>query len=197
MTHIPGMGILASLPDYLHTKHLGVDAQFVGAVLLALITVVMSGDVNASLDILWDEIKKLYKTSHTANRLGVLTHNMIKKGKATFPCLSARGYQIRDFLPVMMTTLTKHMDAGNAAHRDMFVGLTTSWDIEKTLVECKGMFSLPVEETETLNKNCILVCKCITSLTKAASAFKNMFNFTIKTHSLLHLGERATYINPQ
>ena len=90
------MGILASLPGYLHTKHLRVDAQFVAAVLWALITLTMPGDVDANLDILWDEIKKLCKTEHTANRLGVLTRNMIKKGKATSPCLSARGCQIRD-----------------------------------------------------------------------------------------------------
>ena len=134
MRHIPGMGILASLPDYLHTKHLGVDAQFVGAVLLALITLIMPGEVDANLDILWDEIKKLYKTSHTANRLGVLTRNMIKKGKAAFPCLSARGCQIRDFLPIMIKTLKKHMDVGNAAHRDMlfwidgFVGNRRDFD---------------------------------------------------------------------
>ena len=44
------MGILASLPDYLHTKHLGVDAQFVGAVLLALITLIMPGEVDANLE---------------------------------------------------------------------------------------------------------------------------------------------------
>ena len=138
-----------------------------------------------------------YKTAHTANRLGVLTRSMIKKAGDAFPHLSARGCQIRDFLPIMIKTLKTHMDVGNAAHRDMFFGLTVSWAIEETLIRCKRMFSLPAEEAEKLNKNCILVCKCITSLTKGASEFKHMFNFTIKTHSLLHFGECAKYINPQ
>ena len=59
--HLPGMGILAFVPDFMHTVHLGCYMYLFGSLLQLLTHEVMGGTRQANLDEIWQLIQKDYK----------------------------------------------------------------------------------------------------------------------------------------
>ena len=89
------------------------------------------------------------------------------------------------------------MDPSNLNHRDMLLGFEASLEIENILARCRNMYSLPDDEASSLFANCTLYCQCIITLIKKIDPIHSFFNFTLKTHHLLHFGMIAEYTNPQ
>ena len=193
---IPGVSITSFTPDILHVKHLGVDMAYVGAVLQILLDTINPGNENDSLASLWAEIQASYKARKTVNRLNVLTKTMIKGYSKTYPALSARGLQIRDLIPTVKDVWVKTMDQTNQTHRIITRGLEATWTMEEVLTRCKDEFALPVEEANLFVSECHTYVGCLTAGIKAYHPRRAYFNYTIKTHMLLHLAECARYCNP-
>ena len=76
---IPGGGLTLFVPDWMHTKSLGVDANLLGSCIAYLAKVSLPGSVDANIALLWDGIQEQYRSQKVGGRLGRLTINMVKK----------------------------------------------------------------------------------------------------------------------
>ena len=61
--NLPGMGIVSYVPDILHVLHLGCYQYLFGSVLVFLVDHVMPGHKDRNLDLLWADIRDIYKDS--------------------------------------------------------------------------------------------------------------------------------------
>ena len=174
------------------------DAQLLAGILLFMVTHMMPDEIDDNLTVLWAEIKEKYVEFKSKNRLGALTKSMIIKGSAVVPCLNGpRGAQIQDLLPIVRVLFIKHMGRNNLRHRDMLLALTASCKIEEILFSCHGLYALPPREAYDFSENCSLLCKAIVASIKKCDPSEPFFNFTIKTHQMIHFGITGEYMNPQ
>ena len=102
-TVIPGGGLSLFVPDWMHTKSLGVDANLLGSCIAYLARVALPGTQEENIALIWYGIQREYRSQKTAGRLGRLTFNMVKN--PPFPRLSAKANEIMCLLPVMETLL--------------------------------------------------------------------------------------------
>ena len=63
---LPGVGIMAWVPDVMHCKHIGADCYFFGSVLAYLVNSVMSEDPESNMKELWALIREFYKDNATS-----------------------------------------------------------------------------------------------------------------------------------
>ena len=64
---MPGVGIEAFCPDYMHTLHLGVYQYVFGSVLILLTHFIMPRPRHKNLNAVWDAIKEYYKVVEPTN----------------------------------------------------------------------------------------------------------------------------------
>ena len=196
MRHVPGVGISVFIPDILHVKHLGTDAYYLGGLLALLVKYVMPGTQEDNLATLWIAIEVVYKRKRTRNRFGAITLGMIKSSKKPLPCLSGRGLQVKDLVPVMIDVSKGFLDMGKAEHRDILCGLEASSEMDKILDSHIEYPCLPEAVATKFCKMAFDFGACVTSLVRFYHPEVPVFHHTDKLHLLLHLGLISKYINP-
>ena len=95
LRHVPGCSVLAYIPDWLHTKHVGVDGYVLGSVFVALFT--QAGLPGSDIDkrnYIWREIKLAYTHLHITECIQALTFGMIQSAGSKLPQLKLRGNQM-------------------------------------------------------------------------------------------------------
>ena len=95
--HVPGVTIFCYIPDWLHTKHIGCDAYFLGSVLMAMFTEIgIAGTNTEILQYVCDHISEGYKRLDVRNdTITGLTFGMIQRSAAKLPQLKMRGGQMK------------------------------------------------------------------------------------------------------
>ena len=194
---LPGVGISAFLGDILHTKHLGSDSYFLGAV-IRLLTHHMGGNVEENLVGLNFDLRALYKQHNVRYRLPKLTHNMVQRGDAKVPQLTGpRGLQIRDLVPIIRIIFARRHDATNAQHRDVLRALDASSRIDTLFYRNSRAYRFPEEDHRSVVAAAQTFLECTTALIQFYRSIGNpCFHFTIKYHQLQHLCLQAQYTNP-
>ena len=96
----PSGGISLFLPDWMHTKSLGTDAELVGSAVVYMCKKVLNhGSEDLNIAVVWAAVQAFYRANRTRCRLGRLTMNMVKHDP--FPRLSAKAVETRDLLPAL------------------------------------------------------------------------------------------------
>ena len=182
----PFSGLSVWLPDWMHTKCLGTDANLVGSALWYLIKEVMPEDAEANLATIWASVQSFYKAQKTKNRVSRLTLNMVKPEKAIFPKLSAKALETRDLIPAVEHLLRDWVGNPQCAwfHRLVFL----SMKLDELVFSNKTCF-LSLEDRDALRAG---IFEYSQLLTKLAHFFhrrgKAFCNYTPKTTTCCTLG---------
>ena len=194
---LPGVGILAWVPDTLHTKHLGTDAYLYGSVLDYLVSYVLEGSREDNLATIWSSIKTFYRANGTKTQFQNMKLTMFQNpGK--FPRLKGRGAEIRHLGPALLHVFCEHMVADNRQHRQIKLALELNVRIESIFDDFALEYALPPHASASLLEACYGVTCLVTLLGRhfhEQGVF--LFNFTIKSHYLLHIGLISKYMSPR
>lgn len=123
---------------------------------------------------------------------------MFQGGGKNFPVLKGKAAEIRGVLPAVTFVFTHHMDRTNTQHKQVKLALEAACEMEALLDDHKDSYTLPPGAADTF-------AKAANSLVLLQTALGNyfhargilLFNFTIKSHYLLHLGMLCSHINPR
>ena len=199
LRHVPGAGVTCFVPDWLHTKHIGCDAYFLGGILQYMLAFMgLPGSPADILKMIWRDMLdayaelKLYK-----NRLYSLTFTMVQSEAAKLPCLKARGAQVKSAVPALKIVFAKYADAGNEQHNDILTALGYTREIDTILDGNITEYVLPPLDAARLQECCWRFCQYMTKLVKYFHPRDmNVFHYTLKMHYLIHFGMVASYMNP-
>ncbi len=195
--HLPGVGITAFVPDLLHTKHLGTDSYFYGSVLAFLTSHCMGGSAQDNLDLLRSEIQEHYRLHGVSCKFQNMKLSMFEN-PGGFPRLKGRGAEIRHLAAPLHFVFCKHMDEANKQHRQIKLALAFSVELEEMLDSFADAYTFPQDVADRFLRSCYSFVALVSAL---GQHFHNegtlLFNFTVKSHYLLHIGRVAQYMNPR
>ena len=198
---LPGMGITAYLPDILHSKHLGTDPCFFGAVIKYLTHHLMNdgADPDRNLQYLFGEIKAEYRKQKVRSRYTVLTRTMVHPASKKIPQLKGKGATIKSLGPVLSVIFARKMDTESHIHVLILQGIKLSTRIDTILDDHQGFYRLPTRVAKTFQTACFDFCRTGAALVKHFHKLTPpvaLFNYTIKNHYVMHMGLVAQFINP-
>ena len=198
--HVPGVGISHYIPDEMHVKYLGTDKSFMASTLKLLTHHVLPGTPDANLKQLWNEITAEYRIlGPGTTRFQTITANMIQGKSKKIPDLKGKAAQIKGLIPVLVTIWRRHMDHsihGPAWHRDVLAGLTASARYDELLKAHRLYPRLPPLARVELRSTCFIFCQAQAALVNHFHPHIGLFNVTMKSHYLIHMGMAAGFINP-
>ena len=121
---------------------------------------------------------------------------MIQRSAAKVPQLKLRGNQMKRLAPIIRRMWVAHMDPLKGEHRNIKLALDDCIRIDEILDEHRDLVALPPDAATELRKHCFQFCQMETALIEHFHPDENLFNYTIKSHHLLHIGLIGAYINP-
>ena len=194
---VPGVSVLTYITDVMHCKNLGPDPVFLGSILRYLTHYLLHGSPHDNLKQIWAEIRDEYKTSKTQTRYGNLSHNMIHPPSKKLPQLKGKAAEIKHLISPLLQVARKYLVPLTDAHTDMIEGLEQLVDIERMLHAHKTKPRFPPQDAVLFRDACFRFCQCQDSLIRHFHADNTpLFNQTVKSHYICHLGLLAAYINP-
>ena len=206
---LPGVSIQNYCPDWLHCKHLGADAWFLGSVLDMLCVYILPGTFDENLKSLKTEMIQLYSELKISERLPTLTKGMFHTTAEKFPCLKGRGSCIKAVGPVLEILFERHMHKvrtdtpaatllGKKEIRQWVLwALQTSNKLHKVMDSHSKSYALPPDAAASFEEAAFRFCGFISLLGDAIHPHGIcLFHYTIKFHYILHIGLAAAYQNP-
>ena len=195
-TCVPCGGLSLFVPDWMHTKCLGTDANLLGSAIAFLAKDYLPGSVDENMALIWEGVQEQYTTQKTACRLSHLTFKMVKNDP--FPRLSVKAMEIRWLLPAL-EPLLRAWAPGDARVAWFHRLVVMSMEADKLVFGCKS-FRLGLEEGRRLKDLLFHFSQTLTTLARnfhqAGLAY---CNFIPKNHYLCHLGVSScqTGISPR
>ena len=198
---LSGVTLFTVIVDMLHVKYLGTDMYFNASVLWLLCFKVLPGDCHANLEIVWQAVLQWYDSNPSAERYSNLKLSMFCKPaspNASFPVLKGKAAEIRALTPALYSCWCTYMDPGDTQHKEIKIALACSVRVDKILDEQKGAYALPAVAAKEFKAMIFAFLVVQNSLGKWYSEHgMKLFNVTIKSHYLAHLGLNAVHINPR
>lgn len=192
---LPGAGIQAFVPDYMHTKHLGTDQYLVASVLMYLCTEVLPGSADENLGVVWKDIKKQYAELETPHsyRVSHLTMGML--GAQPFPRAKTKAAETRCLLLPVARILDQYEQTEDL--RQMKLLLLLSAKMDEVVHGCQD-FRLPPQGVTQFQ---LAVAHYNQTLTALCHRMHNsghmLFAFALKNHYLEHIALVAPDLNPR
>ena len=181
----------------MHCKNLGSDPVFLGSILRYLTHYFLDESPDANLNRLNLEVRAEYRELKVENRYTIITHNVVHPPSSKLPLLKGKASYIRDIILPLLNIAKRLLPLDKPEHRDMIDGLAASHRIEVILTEHKMHPKLPDNVQIEFRKCCFTFCQCQDALIRKFHPEATLFNTTMKSHYLMHLGLLASYINPQ
>ena len=195
----PGGGLSLFLPDWMHTKSLGTDADLLGSVLSYWAKEVLPGNPEDNISYIWERVQMFYRENQSRCRLSRLTYNMVKH--VPFPRLSAKAVETRDLLPGV-EQFCREWVANNpgypvCVHLHRLVLLSTHLD---RIVFANQGLMLSRDECEEFKAGIFAYNQTLTNLAHHFHQRGQAYcNYTLKNHYLCHWGLMAarTSLSPR
>ena len=181
--------------------------HFYGSVLVVLVflleTHAHAESYGERLETVWRHCKQYYKENSvdkpsrfTNMRIGMFTRESCWRNM--FPKLKGRAAEVKHFGPALMKAFATMMDTGNDDHHSIHLALQMSVNIDRILDDYPDAFTLPPREAERFQGAVFIYLKHLTSLaSRFNSRGRMVFNITVKTHCLAHIGCRVHCLNPR
>lgn len=171
-----------------------------GSVLKLLTHTMMEDTVIKNCEKIWEIIKQYYQKSGITTRLHDLRPGMFQATRTTFPCLKAKGAEIKHLASPLKHVWLLYMDTGNEQHGVIKRLFLLIEKIEGILDNHKHEFRLPDGVAQEFEKCMIGFAQLSTTLSnyfhgEGALGYV-LFNWTIKFHYAVHLGMIGQYCNP-
>lgn len=154
------------------------------------------GTPEENLNQLMREIKLEYKRQRTTTRYNNITHNMVHPPNKPLPFLKGKAAEVKCFIPVLAVIFQRAMNLANQQQRDMIDGIDASARIDAILHGHKRDYRLPAPVAREFREQCFRLAQCQHALIKCFHPAVALFNNSIKTHVVLHLGVISGFINP-
>ena len=188
--------------DYMHVKYLGADQYIFGSVMYLICFVVLKEDnPKVNLAKVWGWIQEYYAQHKPTNRYRSLRKLTMFVRRKDFPKLRGKAAEIKGFGPVILYLWKKVMDEEDKVHRMIRLLLTKNLELDTILdahPTSMGYFCLPPTEAEKFKKTMFSVGQLHKQLSEHFTAKEiRVFNFTAKSHMLMHLGLLSKYIHPK
>ena len=160
---LPDVDLHSISPDWMHTKHLGVDQYLFGSVLMLLTHNVdggrmLTGSPQENLAAVWNDIKS------TRGTFSDLRLSMFVPAPEHFPCLKGRAAEVRNFGPPPCLKYGKMMDRRNQQHRQIRLALIASVELERILDRNSDRFVLAGAEAASFRKHCFDLAALVSGL---------------------------------
>ena len=195
---VDGIEISSLHYDLMHTKYLGVDAYYIGALISYIVDRGDRAGAADRLEDLWGRIQEAYGRHQPSSRFNSLTFGMFRPGGAVFPHLRGKASEIRGLVPVMEDVCLYYLDTGVHLENLMLKGIQQSALIDKILRRTSGSPTVEGRHLASLrlaisNYNAI-IAELGRLLHHRAIA---LFHYTVKNHVLEHIGVDAAHLHPQ
>ena len=184
------MGVDAVTPDWMHTKHLGVDQYLFGSVLMMMVSEVdgnrMMGRRSQEDNVaeLWEELKELHRSMSLNDGYSELRLSMFSPSSAEqFPCLKGKAAEALALGRPLLKAFENRMDVANKHHRLVRLALQSSVELEVILARTKDKFRLTGADAEQFRSHCFRYAQCVSALgTYYHGKVIWLFHFTAKMH---------------
>eukprot|EP00973_Karenia_brevis_P059470 8280296-Karenia_brevis.AAC.1 len=101
-------------PDYMHTKHLGIDMYFLASILVLLVSHILPYTSTQNLQTVWMKIQEAYKKNKTPSKYQKLTLKMFVVDPAKIgelmPMLKGRASQVKHLVRALVDVWPHFMD---------------------------------------------------------------------------------------
>ena len=133
-------------PDWLHTKHLGIDQRLIGSVGWVILQHLFTeGSLEERCGSLLKQLKEVWSNRKMQGCLTNLTVKMLmtdKNATKKYPKLKAKAYETKQCLVAFLEVWTNAMDAGCQAHEWVKLALSNSLRMDEIIDQCKEDFKL-------------------------------------------------------
>ena len=176
---------------------MGTDMYFYGSVLAILVRTILPGPAEDNLEQVWLEIKAAYKDMRISSQFQNMKLSMFERGER-FPMLKGKGAEVRHLGRPLLRVFQQHMDAETRQHKQIKMALDFSVQIEEILDVHEDLYALPTDAAKELSDACYAFCGLVTAIGRHYhDAGIQYFNFTIKSHYLLHIALLSMVVNPR
>ncbi len=182
----------------MHVLHLGAYQYTFGSILMYLTHHVMPENPEANLAKVWAVLKRSYSEHRTSSRFGDLRISMYAGQRAHFPCLKGKAAEVRHLAKPLLAACQAFLPNIPAVNSQIKLLLEMAVTMEGILDEHSGDYSLGSEDARRFREAADTFAQLSTAVSHHFHAQQIvLFNYTIKWHYLLHLGERAAWMNPR
>ena len=193
---VPGLTTCNYIPDIMHCKCLGSDAVFLGSILRYMTHHFMPGTPDVNLREILSGLKAAYTELQTDTRYNTITHNMIHPPGSKLPHLKGRAAEISRLIPALIIVAKQYIGPDSPVHRAMLTGLELTAEIDKVIRDHKFEPKLKPDIAAHLKATCFGFCREQEFLIRAFRPNFALFNQTMKTHYLCHIGLMSSFVNP-
>ena len=197
---IPGVSITSCIPDWMHSKHLGLDQYLLGSTLW-LLCFQLGGDVEPAgvLARVFHEVKCYYKAYRVKHQFSTLKLSMfVQKGKeqTSFPCLKGKAAEVRWLVYALHDVWRQWPKPDEIFWSQCELALKRSMELEDLLVNNFQHFKLPAQEQATMQR---LIGEFLALYNALAHQSTErgwlLFNLVPKAHYLCHCADLT--LNPR
>ena len=193
-----GVTACSVMLDWMHVKYLGNDQYVYASIFHLLCFVMLPQSPLQNLLSIWEEMKALYKSLNITHRYHYFNRLTMFQRKSGPPKLRGKAAEVHHLHKVMLQLWLKHCNQQLAVHRQILTLLKLNSNIEDLLDEYKQDVALPAASAKELLDKSSSMCH-LQSLLYDHFAQENLqlFNYTLKTHDILHLAAHSHQINPR
>lgn len=146
------------------------------------------------------EVQAEYKSMGIfTNRYQTIKRTMVHPSGRKLPLLKGRGLQVKNVGPVLLRLCERYFNMSDPIHTLIIDGLRQSIHVETILSKCSDEYKLPAADAAELNQCiiefCRINCTCVRHFHYQEPSV-NLFAYTMKSHSVMHIGILSKWINP-
>ena len=97
----------------------------------------------------------------------------------------------------MVRVFSECMDTTDPRHRVVLLGLRATEKMERISHESRGSFRMTETESDAFRRSCLIYCQSITYLIGAYTPGHAYFNWTPKSHLIMHYADCSQWIHPR
>jgi hypothetical protein len=195
---LPTTTINNHIPDWMHVKNLGCDADFFGAVLVFVCYFMgFHGDPEAVLVMLWNKIDRWYRDHNTSCRFSTIKMSMFNPGLAKFPKLKGKAAEIRDVGRPLLHILRPFIDMTKREHRWMIEAIEYNVRMEDLYLEHIDKYRLPLASAKELFMCSLQFGRRVCALRRHFGDVHLLYRVTGKLHIITHSCFLSQYVHPR
>ena len=193
-----GVTACSVMLDWMHVKYLGNDQYVYASVFYLLCFVVLPQTPLQNLLSIWEEMKGLYQSLNIIHRYHYFNRLTMFVRKSGPPKLRGKAAEVHHLHKVILQLWLQHYNENIAVHRQILLLLRLNSKIEDLLDEYRQDVALPAGPAKDLLDSCSSMCHLQSLLYDHFSQEDvQLFNYTLKTHDIIHLAAHSHQINPR
>ena len=172
--------------------------MLLGSVLFLLVNYVLTDEPYRNLQVVWEEIQRVYRSLGTRNKFSQIKMSMFSSRSGASPKLKGKAAEIRDLGPVLEAVWNKFKNPRISLHENIAVVLRGSAHLDRILANHPDDVVLPGPDANDMIGTAHIT---LTTWYDIARHFQDddipLFGLTPKSHLLLHCCYMSRKLNPE